>query len=90
MGENFQRVEHVWGEKCRESGCVEDCKEDCRALPGYTVPLDEVKRVALFHYVTRCCPTGFTMPSGALRWLPRDYTEVSASAASVIAEPQRR
>lgn len=53
VAENFQRVEHVWGEKCRESGCVEDCKEDCRALPGYTVPLNEVKRVALFHYVTR-------------------------------------
>ena len=54
VAENFARVEHVWGDECAQSSkCQQDCRQDCTAQPGYTVPLKEVKRVALFHYVTR-------------------------------------
>lgn len=55
--ENFDKVEHIYGDECEESDkCETDCKQDCYAMPGYTYPAQEVKRIALFHYVTRCAP----------------------------------
>ena len=59
MAENYEKVEHVWGNECKENPkCTNDCLDDCIPQPGFRVDLNEVKRVALFHYVTR-----YSMPN---------------------------
>ena len=53
--ENFDRVEHVYGDECEQNDkCKKDCRKDCKPMPGYSYPTKELKRIALFHYVTRC------------------------------------
>ena len=59
VAENYEKVEHVWGNECKENPkCTNDCLDDCIPQPGFRVDLNEVKRVALFHYVTR-----YSMPN---------------------------
>ena len=55
--ENFDKVQHVYGDECEESHlCKKDCRQDCKPMPGYSYKTQELKRMALFHYVTRCAP----------------------------------
>ena len=45
--ENFNVVPHKFARNCRA---------DCRAMPGVAFPAKEVRRIALFHYATKCAP----------------------------------
>lgn len=58
--ENFDKVEHVYGDECEQTpGCEavqSPCRADCNPMPGFKYQFQELKRIALFHYVTRCVP----------------------------------
>lgn len=53
--ENFEAVDHVYEKECKQnSECEHGCREDCHPMPGPSYPAKALKRIALFHYVTRC------------------------------------
>lgn len=54
VSETFDLIEHRYGERCKQhKECERDCK-DCLETLNYANYAKEVKRIALFHYITKC------------------------------------